>query len=66
MAGDSGKDEDMLRGNMLGLVVGNYSPELTRLKGRERVYFAEGEYAWGILEGMQHYDFLGELTIPGG
>jgi len=66
VAGDSGKDEDMLRGNMLGLVVGNYSPELTRLKGRERVYFAEGEYAWGILEGMQHYDFLGELTIPGG
>ena len=66
VAGDSGKDEDMLRGNTLGLVVGNYSPELTRLKGRERVYFAEGEYAWGILEGMQFYDFLGELTIPGG
>jgi len=66
VAADSGKDEDMLRGNTLGLVVGNYSPELTRLKGRERVYFAEGEYAWGILEGMQFYDFLGELIIPGG
>lgn len=64
VAGDSGKDEDMLRGNTLGLVVGNYSPELTRLKGRERVYFAKGEYAWGILEGMQFYDFLGELPIP--
>jgi sucrose-phosphate synthase len=66
VAGDSGNDEEMLRGNTLGLVVGNYSPELTRLKGRERVYFAEGKYAWGILEGMQFYDFLGEMVVPGG
>lgn len=66
VAGDSGNDEEMLRGNTLGLVVGNYSPELARLKGRERVYFAEGHYAWGILEGMQFYDFFGELVIPGG
>jgi len=58
VAGDSGNDEDMLRGNTLGLVVGNYSPELLRLKGREGVYFAEGHYANGILEGMQFYDFL--------
>lgn len=65
VAGDSGNDEDMLRGNMLGLVVGNYSPELARLKGRGRVYFAESHYAWGILEGMTHYDFLGDITIPG-
>jgi len=65
VAGDSGNDEEMLRGNTLGLVVGNYSPELARLRGRERVYFAEGEYAWGILEGIQFYDFLGELVIPG-
>ncbi|MBL1278581.1 MAG: HAD-IIB family hydrolase [Ectothiorhodospiraceae bacterium] len=66
VAGDSGNDEEMLRGNTLGLVVGNYSPELARLRGRERVYFAEGEYAWGVLEGIQFYDFLGELVIPGG
>lgn len=66
VAGDSGNDEDMLRGNTLGLVVGNYSPELTRLKGRERVYFAEGHYAHGVLEGMQFYDFLGELAPPSG
>jgi sucrose-phosphate synthase len=51
----------MLRGNTLGVVVGNYSPELRRLKGLPRVYFAEGQYAWGILEGMEHYDFLGQL-----
>lgn len=61
VAGDSGNDEEMLRGNTLGVVVGNYSPELKRLKGRPGVYFAEGQYAWGILEGMEHYDFLGQL-----
>jgi sucrose-phosphate synthase len=66
VAGDSGNDEEMLRGNTLGLVVGNYSPELARLRGRERVYFAEGEYAWGVLEGMQFYNFLGDMSIPGG
>ncbi|HHI92637.1 MAG TPA: HAD-IIB family hydrolase [Gammaproteobacteria bacterium] len=65
VAGDSGNDEDMLRGNTLGLVVGNYSPELARLKGRERVYFAESHFAWGVLEGMMHYDFLGDIVIPG-
>jgi sucrose-phosphate synthase len=64
VAGDSGNDEDMLRGNTLGLVVGNYCPELARLKGRERVYFAEGHYAWGIMEGMEYYDFLGDIIIP--
>jgi sucrose-phosphate synthase len=64
VAGDSGSDEDMLRGNTLGLVVGNYSPELERLRGRERVYFAEGKFAWGILEGMEHYDFLGDMVMP--
>lgn len=65
VAGDSGNDEDMLSGNTLGLVVGNYSPELARLKGRERVYFANSHYAWGILEGIQHYDFMDNIIIPG-
>ena len=64
VAGDSGNDEDMLRGNTLGLVVGNHSPELAKLKGRERVYFAEQHYAWGILEGMQYYDFMGDMFVP--
>ncbi|NOX76613.1 MAG: HAD-IIB family hydrolase [Gammaproteobacteria bacterium] len=64
VAGDSGNDEEMLRGNTLGLVVGNYSPELERLKGRPRVYFAEGGHAWGIMEGIRHYDFLGDIRTP--
>lgn len=64
VAGDSGNDEDMLSGNTLGVVVGNHGPELNRLKGKSGVYFAEQQYAWGILEGMRHYDFLGDLKIP--
>lgn len=60
-AGDSGNDEEMLSGATLGVVVGNHSAELERLRGHDRVYFADGRYAWGILEGIEHYDFLGSL-----
>ncbi len=61
VAGDSGNDEDMLGGETLGVVVGNHSSELERLRGGERIYFAKGTYAWGILEGIEHYDFLGSF-----
>jgi sucrose-phosphate synthase len=59
VAGDSGNDEEMLRGNNLGVIVANYSKELSRLQGRRDIYFAQGAHAWGILEGMNYYDFLG-------
>lgn len=58
VAGDSGNDEEMLGGHTLGVVVGNYSPELKKLRGREQVYFATAGYAQGVLEGIQHYGFL--------
>lgn len=61
VAGDSGNDEEMLKGNTLGVVVGNHSEELEVLRGRDRIYFAKGKYAWGILEGIDHYDFLGKI-----
>jgi sucrose-phosphate synthase len=61
VAGDSGNDEEMLSGNTLGVVVGNHSAELEVLRERERIYFADGHYAWGILEGIEHYDFFGSL-----
>ncbi len=61
VAGDSGNDEEMLSGNTLGVVVGNHSEELEILRGRERIYFAAGHYAWGILEGIEHYDFFGTM-----
>jgi sucrose-phosphate synthase len=63
-AGDSGNDEEMLTGNTLGVVVGNHDPELDAIRGSPRIYFADGEYAWGILEGIEHYDFLGRIEIP--
>ena len=62
VAGDSGKDRDMLEGETLGVVVGNHTPELDSLRGSPRVYFAEGRHAWGVLEGIAHYDFLGEIN----
>ncbi|MBN1441094.1 MAG: glycosyltransferase, partial [Planctomycetes bacterium] len=64
VCGDSGNDVEMLSGETLGVVVGNYSKELERLRGRERIYFAGAPYARGILEGMEYYDFLGEIRAP--
>jgi sucrose-phosphate synthase len=57
VAGDSGNDAEMLIGDTLGVVVGNHSPELEFLKGREQVYFAQGPSARGILEGIERYGF---------
>ncbi len=64
VAGDSGNDEEMLTGKSLGLVVANYSKELEKLRKRSRVHFASQEYAWGIIEGVERYDFLGEIRQP--
>ncbi len=61
VAGDSGNDTEMLRGETLGVVVGNYSSELEELRGEPRIYFAEGDYAAGVLEGVDHYDFFGDV-----
>ena len=58
VCGDSGNDEEMLRGEPLAVVVGNYSPELKPLKGLRNVYFARAEYAGGILEGIRNYNFI--------
>lgn len=59
VAGGSGADEDMLRGNTLGVVVANrHREELSLLGDTEHVYFAEEPHAWGILEAVKHYDFF--------
>lgn len=64
VAGDSGNDEEMLKGEMLGVVVGNYSQELEKLKDRPRIYFAKNSYAKGILEGLQYFTFLDDnITV---
>ncbi|OSM02527.1 putative sucrose-phosphate synthase [Magnetofaba australis IT-1] len=64
VAGDAGNDIEMLQGNQLGVVVANHSPEVAFLRGQERIYFAEEPYAWGILEGINHYHFFGDIQIP--
>lgn len=56
--GNSGNDEDLLWGRFLGVVVGNYSKELEKLKQRKNVYFAKSPFADGIIEGINHYKFL--------
>ena len=58
VAGDSGNDEEMLKGELLGVVVGNYSRELEELKGSKRVYFSDVQYAGGIIDGIKHYNFF--------
>ena len=62
VCGDSGNDEEMLRGDPLAVVVGNYSPELAKLKGQRNVFFSKQKYAEGILEGIQHYKFVKKAT----
>ncbi len=64
VAGDSGNDAGMLLGRTLGVVVGNYSPELEHLRDQPRVYFAEASHALGIIEGIRYYQFLENIVIP--
>lgn len=65
VAGGSGADEDMMRGNTLGVVVGNrHQEELSQLEDVERIYFAHAQGAGGILEAMEYYDFFGSCRVP--
>lgn len=57
VSGDSGNDIEMLIGDTMAVVVGNYSEDLSHLKGMPRIYFAGATHANGILEGMHHYKF---------
>lgn len=59
VAGGSGADEDMMRGNTLAVVVANrHREELSQLDEPQRIYFAEQPYALGIIEAIEHYDFF--------
>ena len=58
VAGDSGNDEDMLKGAALGLVVRNHSDELNHLRGRSRIFFSPLPHAAGIIDGLYHYGLL--------
>lgn len=58
VCGDSGNDEEMLKSRAQSVVVGNYSPELEKLKKDRSVYFAQRKYAGAILEAIDKLDFL--------
>ncbi|MCX4187060.1 HAD-IIB family hydrolase [Methylophaga sp. OBS4] len=59
VAGGSGADEDMMRGNTLAAVVANrHHEELSQLIDIEHIYFATRPFAAGILEALEHYQFF--------
>jgi len=61
VAGGSGADEDMIRGNTLAVVVANrHDEELSALVDLERVYFSDHAHAAGLLDAIEHYRFLGD------
>jgi sucrose-phosphate synthase len=65
VAGGSGADEDMMRGNTLAVVVANrYHEELSHMIDLDRIYFAKQSYALGILEAIEHYDFFKRCHVP--
>lgn len=57
VCGDSGNDLDMFTGSTRGVVVGNHAPEMEALRQMRRVYYADGNSAAGILEGLRHFRF---------
>jgi len=66
VAGGSGADEDMIRGNAMAVVVANrHEEELSDLVDLERVYFSEQAHAGGLLDAIDHYRFL-DTTKEGG
>lgn len=59
VAGGSGADEDMMRGNTLAVIVGNrHDEELSQLASVDNIFFAEQHHAAGILEAIEHYNFI--------
>ena len=61
VAGGSGADEDMMRGNTLAAVVANrHHEELSQLVDMDSIYFASKPFAEGILEALEHYAFFNE------
>lgn len=66
VAGVTGADADMLRGNTLGVVVDNrHLAELADLANIEKIYFSRQPHAAGILEAMTHYNFFADDDTRG-
>jgi sucrose-phosphate synthase len=64
VAGGSGADEDMMRGNTLAVVVANrHHEELSHLVNSDRIYYAKQAHALGILEAIEHFDFFHSISV---
>ena len=64
VAGGSGADEDMMRGNTLAVIVANrHNEELSHLMDTDRIYYAQQAYALGILEAIEHFDFFNKIAV---
>jgi sucrose-phosphate synthase len=65
VAGGSGADEDMMRGNTLAVVVSNrHDEELSSLVDLDRVYFSNQSHAAGLLDAIDYYDFFNGCRVP--
>lgn len=65
VAGGSGADEGMMRGNTLAAVVSSpHHDELSQLDDIERIYLSNPQNAAGILEALEFYDFFGACQDP--
>ncbi len=65
VAGGSGADEDMMRGNTLAVVVANrHDEELSHLDNADSIYYAKQAYALGIVEAIEHFDFYRSCNVP--
>lgn len=63
VAGGSGADESMIRGNTLAVVVANrHGEELSGLVDIDRIYFSDRPHAAGLLDAIEHYGFLDGIT----
>jgi sucrose-phosphate synthase len=61
VAGGSGADEDMMRGNTMAVVVANrHDEELSGLVDVGQVYFSDEPHAAGLLDAVEHYHFFGQ------
>ena len=65
VAGGSGADEGMMRGNTLAAVVSNpHHDELAQLDAIDRIYVSQPQNAAGIIEALEYYDFFGACQDP--
>lgn len=54
-AGNAGNDVDLLLGAAGGIAVGNCDADIRALRASSRLYFATGEYASGVVEGLTYW-----------